>query len=209
MYSTEPLNRKEYTEKFDQTYSHLAKIYDLVVRWVPIWRNWISTALPHISGPNVLEISFGTGYLLTRYANEYFTCGIDYNWELTHIARQNLLRADVRASLQQADVEYLPYRSESFDTVVNTMAFTGYPDGQKALAEIHRVIKKEGRLVLVDINYPLDQNWLGMKCTRLWASAGDIIRDLGKLLKDAGFEYIDNEIGGFGSVHLYVATKRS
>ena len=207
MYSTEPLDKEGYTEQFDQAYSRFAKLYGLMVKWFPLWRNWISHTTPHILGPNVLEISFGTGYLLAQYANKYKTYGVDYNWELSLLAQQNLRKNGARASIQQADVKHLPYRSESFDTVVNTMAFTGYPDGQKAIAEIHRVIKKDGRLVLIDINYPKDQNWLGMQSTRFWASAGDIIRDMGNLLEGTGFEYTDNEIGGFGSVHLYVATK--
>jgi len=31
--------------------------------------------------------------------------------------------------VRQADVEALPYPDESFDTVLNTMAFSGYPNG--------------------------------------------------------------------------------
>ena len=208
-YSAEPLDKAGYTEKFDQSYSRFARLYDLIVRWLPLWRNWISQALPHIQGPDVLEISFGTGYLLTQYAGKYQTCGIDYNWELSRLAQLNLRKTGLRAFIQQADVEHLPYRSESFDTVVNTMAFTGYPDGHTAITEIHRVIKKGGRLVLIDINYPKDKTWLGTQLTHFWASAGDIIRDMGYLFEKVDFEYTDREIGGFGSVHLYVATKPS
>ena len=209
MYSPEPIDKEQFTKEFDRAYSRFARIYDLAVKWFPVWRNWISHALPHIRGPHVLEISFGTGYLLTQYADKYETHGIDYNWELACIAKHNLQKMGVRALIQQADVEHLPYRPESFDTVVNTMSFTGYPDGQKAMAEISRVLKDGGRLVLIDINYPSDQNWLGMNLTRLWASTGDIIRDMGNLFKQSGFGYTDGEVGGFGSVHLYVATKGS
>ena len=209
MYSPEPIDRERFTKEFDRVYSRFARIYDLAVKWFPVWRNWISHALPHIRGPHVLEISFGTGYLLTHYADKYETHGIDYNWELACIAKHNLQKMGVRALILQADVEHLPYRPESFDTVVNTMSFTGYPDGQKAMAETSRVLKDGGRLVLIDINYPSDKNWLGMNLTRLWASTGDIIRDMGNLFKQSGFSYIDEEVGGFGSVHLYVATKGS
>ena len=207
MYSPEPIDKGAFTQKFDQTYGRMARIYDVVVKVFPIWRNWITQAVPHIVGSKVLEISFGTGYLLTQYAHQYDTYGIDYNWALTHIARQNLERAGMQASLQQADVAHLPYRSEMFDTVINTMAFTGYPDGAKAMAEIYRVLKPTGRLLLVDINYPQDRNGLGMALTRFWANSGDLIRDMNQLLEDAGFRYRDEEIGGFGSVHLYVGTK--
>jgi len=207
MYPSEPEDKKQFTQNFDQSYSRFAKAYDWVVRVLPVWRNWISTAIPHIVGPHVLEVSFGTGYLISQYANQYHTCGIDYNWELTRIAKQNLEKYDAHAHLQQADIENLPYPSGSFDTVVNTMAFTGYPDGKQALAEIRRVLKPGGRFVLVDIDYPQNHNRLGTTATQLWAISGDILRDMKALFEQTGFTYSDSEIGGFGSVHLYIASK--
>jgi len=125
------------------------------------------------------------------------------------VARRNLQRAGVRATLCRGTVEALPYRSESFDSVLTTMAFSGYPDGRKALRELLRVLKPAGRLVLIDINYPADGNRLGTWLTGLWKYAGDLIRDMGPLFREFGLEHVDHEIGGWGSVHLYIATKRS
>lgn len=207
MYSTEPTDKKEFSQNFDRMYGRFAKLYDLAVKTVPVWRNWIKQAIPLIHGPKVLEISFGTGYLLTQYANSFETYGIDYNWELTCTAKQNLHTKRVQASIQQADIAHLPYRTGMFNTVVNTMAFSGYPDGRQAMAEINRVLMTNGRFVLIDIDYPKEHSWLGTKMTRFWASTGDIIRDMGQLFDQSGFRYEDKEIGGFGSVHLYVATK--
>ena len=70
------------------------------------------------------------------------------------------------------------------------------------MSEFHRVLKKGGKLVLIDIDYPADRNWLGMRMTRLWAALGDILRDMGAMFREFNFEYTDREIGGFGSVHL-------
>ena len=207
MYSPEPEDKTAFTQKFDRDYTRFARAYDWLVKRFPIWRNWISAAIPHIQGPDVLEISFGTGYLLTQYAHQYRTCGIDFNRALTRIAQHNLQRSQVNASLQQASIEALPYKAETFDTIVNTMAFSGYPDGKLAMEEIWRVLKDGGRFVLVDIDYPRDRNWLGMQATRFWVSAGDILRDMEALLDQFGFRYQQAEIGGFGSVHLYIATK--
>jgi ubiquinone/menaquinone biosynthesis C-methylase UbiE len=209
MYTPEPKDKKQFTQDFDRVYGRFAKGYDWIVKVLPLWRNWISSAIPHIVGPDVLEISFGTGYLISQYANQYNTHGIDYNWELARVAQRNLSKYGAQAQLQLADAEHLPYPSETFDTVVNTMAFSGYPDGFKALTEIRRIIKESGRLVMVDIDYPQDENWLGMQATRFWASAGDIIRDMGALFEQVGFSFSDHEVGGFGSVHLYVAMKNS
>ena len=110
-------------------------------------------------------------------------------------------------ALRQADVEALPYADETFDTVLNTMSFSGYPDGQTALAEMSRVLRPGGRLVLIDVGYPDDENKVGTLLTDLWRWSGDLIRDMDTLLREAGFDYRKQSIGGFGSVHLHIATK--
>lgn len=207
-YSAEPVDKKEFTASFDQFYSKFARVYDIGVRVLPFWRTWLRQTIPYIDGPLVLEVSFGTGYLLTQYAARFRSYGLDYNRMMAATAKKNLWRAGVFAHLQQGNIETLPYRSESFDSVINTMAFSGYPDGWRAMAEMRRVLKREGRLILIDVNYPPDRNWLGTKLTDLWQRSGDIIRDMGELFNRAGFSYSDQAIGGYGSVHLYVAVKK-
>jgi ubiquinone/menaquinone biosynthesis C-methylase UbiE len=207
-YSTEPEDGERFTRELDQMYSLFAGAYDLAVKLLPVWKTWLSHALPHIRGPRVLEVSFGTGYLLAQYADRFETDGIDYNEKMVSVASGNLAKRGIEATLRQGDAQSLPYEDETFDCIVNTMAFTAYPDGAKAMSEFHRVLKRGGRLVMIDVGYPADRNWLGMRMTRVWLALGDIIRDTGAMLHRFGFEYSEREIGGFGTVHLYVADKK-
>ncbi len=207
-YSAEPADPRAYTVANDRLYTRFASLYDTVVKVFPVWRRWLGHALPAIQGPRVLEVSCGTGWLLTQYAGQYRTDAVDLNPALIAVARRNLVRAGVRADLRQGTVEALPYPEATFDTVVNTMAFTGYPDAAAAASELARVLKPGGRLVLIDINYPGDRNRLGTALVeRLWKPLGDLIRDVPALLSDAGLDVRDDEIGGWGSVHRYLATK--
>ena len=207
-YSNEPDDKEQFTQKLDRVYTSVARIYDLAVKVFPVWKSWLKQALPHIRGPKVLEVSFGTGYLLTQYADRFETHGIDYNQKMVSVASDNLKKKGMTAELQQGNVESLPYPDETFDCIVNTMAFTAYPDGRKAMSEFRRVLKKGGRLVLIDIDYPADRNWMGMRMIRFWIALGDILRDMGAIFRQFDFEYTDREIGGFGSVHLHVAEKK-
>ena len=207
-FSVEPADPGAYTAANDRRYTRWAACYDLAVRFLPIWRRWIGQAVPLIRGPRVLEVSFGTGWLLTQYGERFRTDGVDLNPALLAVARRNLDRAGVRAELRLGSVEALPYPDATFDTVVNTMSFSGYPDGAAAAAELARVLVPHGRLVMVDVNYPADGNrWGTALVDRVWKPAGDLVRDLPALLSAAGLTVRDVQIGGWGSVHLYLATK--
>ena len=207
VYLKEPENSIEYTKKLDKEYSKYTKVYDVAVKLFPVWKTWIKAVIPFIEGPRVLEASFGTGYLLMQYANNYETHGIDFNNNMIELAKENLSRKGVKATLQWANVEKLPFPDNHFDTIVNTMAFSGYPNGKQAMAEFYRVLKKRGKLLIVDFNYPSNRNRFGYWLTKIMESAGDTIRDISKILQEFRFEYTEEEIGGFGSVHLYIARK--
>ncbi len=208
LYSKEPENKKEFTEKFDEFYTAFAKTYDILVKILPIWSNWLKKVIPYLKGPRVLEVSFGTGYLMTKYADKFETHGIDYNERMATIAKKNIQSKGILAHLQVGNAESLPFMNETFDTIINTMAFSGYPDGTKAMEEMYRVLKRGGRIVLIDFTYPKDRNLIGMNIAKCWAKSGDVIRDMSEIFNKFNFEYIEREIGGFGSVHLYVADKK-
>ncbi len=206
-YSVEPSDSSRFTRDWDRFYTAFAPSYDAAVRLLPVWKTWIERAIPHIRGPRVLEVSFGTGYLITKYAGSFEAHGIDYNRSMVSTARKNLVRSRREAALVQAGVEALPYRNESFDSLVNTMAFSGYPDGSRALTEMKRVVRRGGRIILIDFNHPPDGNWLGTKVTALVKRSGDLIRDTGKLFRECELEYTEEAIGAWKSLYLYIATR--
>ena len=205
--SNEPDSAEQFTKEWDRAYTAWARPYDLAVRLLPIWKTWLRHALPHIAGPKVLEVSFGTGYLISQYAGRHETHGVDYNHKMVTVARKNLLRAGRRAELVQGNVEALPYPDSSFDSLVNTMAFSGYPNGRRALTEMKRVLRTDGKLILIDFTFPPDQNWLGSRVAMLLEQSGDVLRDMTALFRECELDYTDESIGAWGSVRLYIATK--
>ncbi len=57
--------------------------------------------------------------------------------------------ADVRA-LRVADAQHLPFADASFDVVVATLAFCSIPDDAAAMTEAARVLRPDGRLILLE-----------------------------------------------------------
>jgi ubiquinone/menaquinone biosynthesis C-methylase UbiE len=127
--------------------------------------------------------------------------------KMIQITSRNLRKARISIPLQRANVEALPYRSDTFDTVVNTMAFSGYPRADKAMSEFRRVLKPGGCLLLMDMGLLEDGNWIGRALVRLYEATGDIARDMAPIFSQHGFLFRHKTIGGCGSIHLYVAQK--
>ncbi len=199
----------DYTERMNKEYNWMAKGYDTFMTIFPLWKKWIKMVIPHIVGKKILEVSFGNGYLMTEYASDkYELYGVDYNEKMLEIATNKMGETKIIAHLSQGDVEKLPFSDNTFDTVINTMAFTGYRNGEKAMSELKRVLKKEGRLLLVDFDYPKNRNIFGYLIVKLWEKCGDIIKDIGLLLTQENFDYEDSSVGGFGSVHMFIAQKK-
>ena len=198
-----------YTDKMNKEYNWMAKGYDAFMTIFPLWKKWIKKVIPHIQGNKILEVSFGSGFLMKQYASEkYEIYGIDYNEKMIEITQKKMNRIKINAHLSKGNVENLPYPNNTFDTVINTMAFTGYPDGDKAMSELKRVLKSNGKLLVVDFDYPKNRNILGYWIVKLWEKFGDIIKDINSLLVKYGFDYESSSVGGFGSVQLFVANKK-
>ena len=193
----------------NKEYNWMAKGYDTFMVIFPLWKKWIKRIIPHIKGDKILEVSFGSGYLMTKYASRQLDIyGIDYNEKMVKITSDKMKKINIKVNLSQANVEKLPFADNTFDTVINTMAFTGYPNGEKAMSELKRVLKDDGRLLIVDFDFPNNRNIFGYLIVKLWEKFGDIIKDINSLLKQHDLNYKDIPVGGFGSVHLFIAQKQ-
>lgn len=87
------------------------------------------------------------------------------------------------------------------------MALTGYPDGERALDEMKRVLKRNGKLLLMDFDYPADRNIIGYSLVKIGEMYGDVMRNLKKHMEGSVLEHKETYVGGFGSVHFFVCTE--
>jgi ubiquinone/menaquinone biosynthesis C-methylase UbiE len=98
----------------------------------------------------VLEVAVGTGLNLDSYPPDVTFTGIDISDAMLDIARQRASELGRPATLLQGDAHELPFDDASFDTVVCTFGLCAIPDHTKAIREMTRVLRPDGRLILVD-----------------------------------------------------------
>jgi ubiquinone/menaquinone biosynthesis C-methylase UbiE len=119
----------------------------------------------------VLDVGCGTGATLEAIALTHpHVCasGIDLSEEMIARARTRLTGVGDRPGgpidLRVADAEHLPLRDEAVDLVVCVDSLHHYPDPAAALAEMRRVTRSSGGLVIGEwrLSAPLRQamNWL-------------------------------------------------
>jgi len=99
---------------------------------------------------DVLEIAVGTGRNLPFYPEGVRLTGIELSQEMLSIAQGRATRLGSQANLRQGDAQALPFPDASFDTVVCTISLCSIPDDCRAVAEMRRVLRPGGRLLLLD-----------------------------------------------------------
>jgi len=98
----------------------------------------------------VLEVAVGTGLNLDAYPDGVTLTGIDLSAAMLDIARARSAKLGRSVTLHQADAHALPFEDASFDTVVCTFGLCAIPDHARAIAEMARVLRPGGGLILVD-----------------------------------------------------------
>jgi ubiquinone/menaquinone biosynthesis C-methylase UbiE len=98
---------------------------------------------------DVLEVAVGTGRNLPFYPPGIRLVGIDLTPAMLAIAHAGARDLGMNVELLQGDAQALPFADASFDTAVCTLALNAIPDDRAAIAEMYRVLRPGGRLLLL------------------------------------------------------------
>jgi ubiquinone/menaquinone biosynthesis C-methylase UbiE len=113
------------------------------------------------SGEEVLDVGCGTGTLAVaaaRAAPGVRVTGLDADASILARARKKAAGAGLEIGFDQGRATGLPYADASFDLVLSTLLFHHLPDDAKrqTAAELVRVLRPGGRLVVGDLGRPQD-----------------------------------------------------
>jgi demethylmenaquinone methyltransferase/2-methoxy-6-polyprenyl-1,4-benzoquinol methylase len=196
-----------------------------------------------LSRPNacVLDLCCGTGdltFALERQANDLRPAngaaanvlGSDFALPMLTRAREKAAASHHRASFLSADALSLPFAPESFDLVTAAFGFRNLANYEQGLTEIMRVLRKEGRIGILEFSDPQHGFWaaafrfyfrhiLPRVGGAISGSAeaysylpGSVAKfpsppELSKWMENAGFVDVRYELWNFGSVALHSGRK--
>jgi ubiquinone/menaquinone biosynthesis C-methylase UbiE len=151
------------------------------------------------AGERVLDVGTGPGFLAQSIAETVGTsgsvCGVDVSEFLLSVARsQNKDKS--RIEFAYGNATNLPYPDEDFDSVVCTQVLEYVPDVDAALTEFHRVLRKGGKIALLDTDWDSivwhtsDRVTMNRILTAWEAHAADpfLPRTLAERMKRQGFQ---------------------
>lgn len=150
--------------------------------------------IPQAEG-SILEIGAGTGVNLKHLNPDKISSLVLSDLELGKNILRKAKHLHCPISLQESDVQTLPFPDETFDGVIATLVFCSVENPQEGLAEIHRVLKPKGRFYYIEHvisespGLAAAQNFLNPGWKHM-ASGCNLNRDTEALLDPAGFKII-------------------
>ncbi len=116
-----------------------------------MWASRVSEAVP--AGSHVLEVAPGPGYLSVELAklDKYQVTGLDVSRSFVEFARTNARQAGVQVDFRHGNAADMPFADGTFDFIISTAAFKNFAQPVRAIAEMHRVLRLDGKALIVDL----------------------------------------------------------
>ena len=151
-------------EAIRKLFDNIAPDYDKLnhILSLNIDKGWRKKAVREIVDKDapleVLDVACGTGDFTIEIAQKAAAgskvVGIDLSEGMMKIGREKIAAAGVAATMVQGDCEELPYGNETFDRISVGFGVRNFEHLEVGLAEMCRVLKKDGKLVILELSVP-------------------------------------------------------
>ena len=140
-----------YKEKSKQTFDQEANVYESSSNGKHAKKLYASVikSVKMLNCLNVLDVGCGTGTILSELSknDKINLAGVDLSENMINIAKK---RFSDKVDLKIGDSEKLPWKDNNFDAVICTDSFHHYPNPERVLGEMARVLTPQGHLIIGD-----------------------------------------------------------
>lgn len=160
------IERRDASEKnkyVRQMFNNISRRYDFLNHFLSagidrLWRKKAIAISGIGAGKSFLDVACGTGDLSVEAvkSNADRVVGIDFAENMLagfRLKKENM-KLDGKVEIIQASAEELPFSDEAFDVAAVAFGARNFGDLKKGLAEMHRVLKEGGRIVVLEFSKP-------------------------------------------------------
>jgi ubiquinone/menaquinone biosynthesis C-methylase UbiE len=185
----------KFAGRYDEAFAPFEK------RFLARWRAETLAYLPE--NARLLEIGAGTGANFRFYPDCKQAAAAEISFKMLEFARR---KTDF-IELVQTDAENLPFFEDSFDAAFATLVFCSIPNPQRAFGELKRVVKENGRIILLEHVRPKGApgyffDFLNIFTTAFFAD--NFNRNTACLAAESGLKILEVKEKAFGVVNLIV-----
>lgn len=102
----------------------------------------------------ILDVGCGTGEFavkLKKHKKDARVFGIDISSDMINIAKAKAkVNANIDIDFRLGDVDHMPYEDNYFDYITCAHSFHHYPHKKKAMREMFRVLRNNGKVMIID-----------------------------------------------------------
>ena len=158
-YSNEGKKREQVEAMFDNIANEYDRFNYLASFNIDrIWRKRAISSLKPFAPRNVLDIATGTGdlaLLIEKTLKPESIIGCDISEGMMQVAREKCRRRGItNIRFEKEDCTALSYPDNSFDALTSSFGVRNFQELEKALGEMHRVLRPGGHLVILELSSP-------------------------------------------------------
>lgn len=160
-YKESSLSKKEQVAGM---FDDIAGSYDFLNRFLSAgidirWRRKALAQLQPIAPKYLLDVATGTGdvaIMALALLNPEKITGIDISEGMLEVGRKKLAKAGLEKKIEliKGDSEAINFENDSFDAVTVAFGVRNFQNLEKGLAEIRRVLRPGGKLVILEFSRP-------------------------------------------------------